>query len=75
MATGNGIENGHSAAVAAAGAGMGNGGMETWTSGTEGDGTAQSLTHPIVRLDFIKATTGFNGLKHEDIVKASSEFI
>ena len=69
LATGNGIGNRHSP-------GMGNGGTETWVSG---DGTEEeavetpSVTPPIVRLDFIKATAGFNGLKHEEIVKASSE--
>ena len=66
VATGNGIETGH-------GAGVGNGEMETCVSGDRTEGDTQSLTHPIVRLDFIKATAGFNGLKHEEIVKASSE--
>ena len=66
VATGNGIETGH-------GDGAGNGEMETWVSGDGTEGDTQSLAHPIVRLDFIKATAGFDGLKHEEIVKASSE--
>ena len=34
-----------------------------------------SLTHPIVRLDFYKATDGFQDREHEEEIKPSSKFI
>lgn len=50
--------------------------LEEEAEGTEVVGEVETLTlsHPLVRLDFFKATDGFSGHKHEDIVRETSKF-
>ena len=49
--------------------------IEEEADGTEvvGEVETLALSHPIVRLDFFKATDGFSSHKHEDIVTETSK--
>ena len=48
-------------------------GREGEGQGVVGEVEALSRSHPILRLDFYKATHGFSHNKHEEIVKESSK--